>query len=150
MTISRLTVLWNFRHAIARSTSSGCLDRLDVFMVLLMDTRTSIERLTRTMPAFCGKLNRWIAKLSSLRPPVGQIGRAICRGRVVSRQMQEDDQLHRKTGNSGRGKANFYSGASIRSVYRTLPTVTRTFLLAERRREQWSANYVVPRRRSDR
>ena len=43
--------------------------------------------------------------------------------------MQEDDQLHRKTGNTGRGKANFYSDASIRSVHRTLPSVTRTFLL---------------------
>lgn len=137
--ISKL--LWNSRHAIVH-TSSSCLDWLRCFHGI-SNGHSKLDRTADKNGRFLRKVEPWITKLSSLRPPTGQIGRAICRGSLVSRQMQEDNQLHRKTKNTNRWKANFYSRASIRLVHRTLSSVTKTFLLREKTRTMECASYNV-------
>lgn len=137
--ISKL--LWNSRHAIVH-TSSSCLDWLRCFHGI-SNGHSKLDRTADKNGRFLRKVEPWIAKLSSWRPPTGQIGRAICRGSLVSRQMQEDNQLHRKTKNTNRWKANFYSRASIRLVHRALSPVTKTFLLREKMRTMECASYNV-------
>lgn len=115
-----------------RPSSVGCLDRLGCFRGT-SNGHSKLDREADKNGRFLPQVQLWTGKLSSLRPPSGQMGRAICTATLVSREAQEDDQLHRGRENSWHRKAN-----SDRFVCPLLRH--ETFLLGNRG-EQWTASY---------